>query len=192
MNAAAETNAARAKPNQAKVIELMTKPPAAIVSLADSLFVALAMHQLKAEQVNAYSTEVLASMQARVARNWDEQGLEDKLILDPKESFLLSEEDAARFFSLCEEKRIEQKLAVNKPGNCPALEAENLVRAARDAFIDALTPYTCITLDEALSGGLYNKLMDWGLRILAPHVDPHKRLGIPPTARLQDSGTAAA
>lgn len=46
MNAAAETNAARAKPNQAKVIELMTKPPAAIVSLADSLFVALAMHQL--------------------------------------------------------------------------------------------------------------------------------------------------
>lgn len=103
MNAAAETNAARAKPNQAKVIELMTKPPAAIVSLADSLFVALAMHQLKAEQVNAYSTEVLASMQARVARNWVEQGLEDKLILDPKESFLLSEEDAARFFSLCEE-----------------------------------------------------------------------------------------
>lgn len=67
----------------------MTKPPAAIVSLADSLFVALAMHQLKAEQVNAYSTEVLASMQARVARNWVEQGLEDKLILDPKESFLL-------------------------------------------------------------------------------------------------------
>ncbi len=181
--------ATRPKPDQAKVVELMTKPPAEIVSLADSVLTAMAMHQLKAEQVKAYSTEVLVSMQPRIARKWLDLGCEDKLILDPDESFLLSEEDAARFFELCEEKRVALNLTVHKAGNCPALEAENLFRAARDAFIDALTPYTCITLQEALTGVLYNKLMDWGLRILAPHVDPHKRFGIPPT---QTAGNIAA
>lgn len=181
VNGSVSAQTKRTKPDQAKVMQLMTNPPAAIVSLADSLFVAMAMHQLKAEQVHAYSTEVLALMQARVARKWVEKGIEDKLVLDPKEAFLLSEDDAARFSILCEEKRIASKLEVNKPGNCPALEAETLFRAARDAFIDALTPYTGITLQEALTAALYNKLMDWGLRLMAPHVDPHKRFGIPQT-----------
>lgn len=178
MNQAAATSAP-GQPNLAKVMQLVENPPPELVSLAESVFVTMAMHQLKAEAVRAYSTEVLAQMQSRIAPKWTEMGIEDKVILDPKEAFLLSDEDAAKYFALCEEQRVLKKMSVDKPGNCPELEAENLFRVARNAFLDALSPYTGITLDKALQSATYDKLTEWGLKIMAKHVNPHKKFGIP-------------
>ncbi len=171
-----------AKPDLATIQRLSSNPPPEIVSLAESLLVTMAMHQLKAEAVDAYATEVLASMQAKIATKWVELGVPDQLILKPKDAFLLDDEQAARYYALCEEKRAASGMTVDKEGNCPALEAESLFRAARDAFIDALTPFTGITLDQTRLGAMHDKLMEWGLRILSKHVAPHARFGIPKAA----------
>jgi hypothetical protein len=167
------------KPNLQTVQKLADTPPPELVSLADSLMATMAMHQLKAEAVEAYSTNVLAKMQAKISSKWVELGVEDQLILSPKDAFLLDDVQSARYYALCEEERISAGLKVDREGNCPALEAEGLFRVARDAFIDALTPYTTISLDQARMSSTLDKLADWGLKILAKHVDPHKRFGIP-------------
>lgn len=141
------------------------------------------MHQLKAEAVHAYQTKVLAEMQPHLAKKWIDMGVPDQIILDPKIAYLLDDETAARYYSRCEEERLAANMSVEREGNCPALEAETLFRAARDAFVDALTPYTTITLDHArMTLGVPDKLADWGLRILAKHVDPHRRFSIPQAA----------
>lgn len=170
-------------PTLVKVMELSTNPPAAIVSLADSLLVTMAMKQLKEEKVNQYATKVLAEMQPHIAQKWIDLGVPDQLILDPKIAYLLDDEKAATYYARCEEERITAGMTVEKEGNCPALEADTLFRAARDAFIDALTPYTSITIDDArMSVAMLDKLTDWGLRLLSKHIDPHKRYAIPQTA----------
>jgi len=170
------------KPDLKTVQNLAESPPRDIVVLAESLLVTMAMHQLKAEAVEAYATKVLAQMQSKIATKWVDLGVQDQLILKPKDAFLLDDEQAARFYALCEEQRLASGMSVDKQGNCPALEAECLFRAARDVFIDALTPYTTITLDQARMSSSLEKLADWGLRILSKHVDPHKRFSIPKSA----------
>lgn len=167
------------KPNLQTVQQLVDTPPPELVSLADCLMVTMAMHQLKAEAVEVYATKVLAKMQAKIATKWVEVGMEDQLILKPKDAFLLDDDQAAKYYALCEEERIGAGMQVDNEGNCPALEAECLFRAARDVFIDALTPYTTISLDQARLSSTLDKLADWGLKILAKHVDPQKRFGIP-------------
>ena len=117
-----------AKPDLATIQRLSSNPPPEIVSLAESLLVTMAMHQLKAEAVDAYATEVLASMQAKIATKWVELGVPDQLILKPKDAFLLDDEQAARYYALCEEKRAASGMTVDKEGNCPALEAEKPLR----------------------------------------------------------------
>jgi len=171
------------KPTLEKVTELATNPPAALVSLADSLLVTMAMKQLKEEKVNQYATKVLAEMQAHIAKKWVDLGVDDQIILDPKSAYLLDDEKAAVYYARCEQERIAAGMTVEKEGNCPALEADSLFRAARDAFIDALTPYTAITIEQArMSVAMLDKLSDWGLRLLTKHIDPHKRYAIPQPA----------
>lgn len=166
-------------PSLADVVGLRDHPPAHLVSLADSVVVAMSIHQLAVEAVQAYSSEVLNGMQAKIDRKWVDLGLDDKLILNPKDAFLLSPGDAKVYYERCDIERQKRNMSIKEPGNCPALEAETLEREATKAFLEAMVPVTGITYDQAWTSGQIAKLRDWGLNLLSTHLNPHARFNIP-------------
>lgn len=167
-------------PRLSDVLALRDTPPAHIVSLADSVVMAMSMYQMAAETVHAYASAVLSEMQARTDHKILELvGMQDKVILDPKEAWLMSLDDYAKFQSRCEEERIKRNLHVKEPGNCPALEAQRLLNESTKAFLDALAPVTHVSFDMAWMTGQSEKLRDWGLNLLSKHLNPHARFNIP-------------
>jgi hypothetical protein len=67
---------------------------------------------------------------------------------------------------------VNVNLLPTKDGNCPLLEAESLERDAKQAFIDALEPYTGLSVHRLLCSGLktYDKYIDLNLSLFANKV----------------------
>ena len=88
------------------------------------------------------------------------------IILDPERSYHLADEDFSIYLAECEAERIKNHLEIKKEGNCPLLEAENMERKAKNAFIEAFEPITGISVELATHNMVnYNKLVDLTLSL---------------------------
>lgn len=161
------------KPTQAQIRAMITPD---MVQAANALVMAQAYTQTIRPIVEGYQKEILARHQFI---NKGEKELFEKLgrkfeetvVLDPNQSFLLSEEDAKTYFEEVEEARIKSGLEVQREGNCPLLEAEELERKAERVFIDAMAPITKMTHEQvwSSSGAIENakKLVKLSLGLIA-------------------------
>lgn len=163
------------------------QPTKAMVQAADCLLVATARRQLIEEKVRGYQRAILADMQApaspelqKAATNHPDQAWLLEPVLEPKNSFLLRDEDFAIYAERCTKAAAAAGLEVPAPGYCPLSLAETLEFDAKVLLVDAMKPLTGLDSDTLRQHlGLMKQYVSLSLNLLAPFVDPHKRFGIP-------------
>lgn len=145
-------------------------PTSEQISLAEAVMATTAHESLIRPIVEGYEHAILKKHQFRISPYWVEKGVSDNVILDRKDSFLLSEEDSRTYFAECHAARDAAKLKVSNPEFCPLLVAEHLRIGAENALLKAMaaTP----GLESFGSGGLTleirDKAIDITLKLLAP------------------------
>lgn len=147
-------------------------PSEELVRAAEALFMAMAMESTVRPVVEQYTRAILAKHQFPIDAIWREHGMEGT-VLEPKRSYLLSNEDADKYHRECMAARDAARLKVSSPDNCPLLEAENYVLRAQNAFITQLSALPGLELfgkTEMLSLDQRAKVIDLGLRLVAPFV----------------------
>lgn len=151
-------------------------PTAEMVSAARATFMAMALTESIRPIVEGYQRCILVEKMYPPAAEWvkyqDKKGSLPTVILEPKDSFLLSDEHSKEYFALCDAARVLNKLAIRQPGNCPLLEAEALLVEARQALIAAFEPVTNINAHKALCHGMdtYEQYVEIMLKLMAPFV----------------------
>lgn len=146
-------------------------PTAAMISAAESVFLAMAYVQTIRPTVEAYKGAILAKGQWHVALKYTER-LGGEVVTDPKESYLLGDADFAEYDRQCRAARDQVGIRVDEDAQCPLLVAESLEIEAKHALIDSMTERTGLTVERLLCGGMdsYNEAIELTLRLLAPFV----------------------
>lgn len=147
------------------------RPSADQITAAKNLMLAMAHQQLVEPVVTAYQREILVANQWRISPEFVELGCKDEVITDPKRAYLMSEQDASKYFALIEEAKKSSGLKVSNPDYCPLLEAETFVLDARRAMVEVMEPVTGITWDQLMNNfKLFPQYIDLTLKAMAPFV----------------------
>lgn len=165
------------------VMEKKFVPTAAMVDAAEDVFKTMAFLETIRPIVMKYQTEILQQGQWRIRPKYADR-LGDKVILDPKDSYLMSEEDLAVFIDHCKVARDKAGLHVDHDDKCPLLVAEHLLIKAKRALLDVMEPVTRLPADRLLSAGMdkYNSGVELTLQLLASFVDPKLKKPSAPSA----------
>lgn len=149
-----------------------------MIKAAETVFICMAWEQTVRDIVEKYQREILSVYKwtnikevEHCKKYGHEIGL--KVITDPKDSYLLADEDFDIYLRECEEQRKISGLSIRAEGNCPLLEAESNTRDARRVLIESMGHITGgVTVDDILCSrnGLekYHKMVDLSLRMIAP------------------------
>lgn len=150
-------------------------PTPEMISAARAVFVAQAWVETVKPVVRSYQIRILETLQAPLDPHWVEKGMEQHVILDPNETYLMSE---AAFKAYQEESNkacIKAGLEVSDPEFCPLLVAENYLRMAQAELVKAMESITHLSHDKIFQAPNalenYDKLIDLTLRLLAPFVE---------------------
>lgn len=152
-------------------------PTPAMISAAETLFTAMAFAETIRLIVLKYKTEILAEGRWHIKSEFATR-LKDEVILDPRRSYLMSDEDFAIYNTKCKIARDKANLKVDHDEQCPLLVAEELERQAKRALINAMADITKITADKLLNAGMvkYDHYVDLSLKLMAPFVRDAKQL----------------
>ncbi len=96
-----------------------------MIAAANAVAFCMADVAVKTPIVEAYQRQLLAKGQWLMAQAFVDPGEERPVILDPKLSYLLEEEDAKTFQAQCAAQAAAAGLATRIPGNCPKTESDN-------------------------------------------------------------------
>lgn len=140
------------------------------VSMAKTVFLATAHAQLMREKVDAISIRVLSESPLYVCKEFMDMGLKvDHRILNPKHAYLAEKEDWEKFHANVVAVQNKEGLLPDKPGNCPALEAETLQCQAENLLINhGMGHFGMGGSELGMSLELRSKLLDSFLGMLAP------------------------
>ncbi len=146
------------------------KPTDEQIRLAEDVFTTMAHEQTVRPIVEAYETAILAKYQFRIAKKYVDHGMTDRIILDRKDTCLLSADDAKVYFAECFAARDAANLKVSNPEFCPLCVAEHLRIDAENALIKAMgsTPGLEAFASGFMPQELRSKVIDLTLRLLAP------------------------
>lgn len=116
--------------------------------------------------VNRYQKEILKRYKWCIDQQWTEYYPAHKIILDPKETYLLSDKDAKIYFDECNIEAKKHGFNV-KLNYCPLLIAEDMLRKAKRALIDIWEPATGISNHDVLLIKNREKYVDILLKMAA-------------------------
>lgn len=164
------------------------RPEPELVRAAEILFMLMAREGAIREIVEPYQQAILNANNYRVnALKWGAP-LGEERITDARSAYLMGDQDFADYNMKCQAAAGAHKLTVRVPGNCPLLEAQASRITAEQLLLELMYPHTRIR-PEALTLEVRAELLELSLSLLAPHVDPHKRFGLPcSTAAEEDEG----
>lgn len=136
---------------------------------AHTVFMAMAYTKTVRPIVEGYQKRIIEEIHPVVAVDFQRMGF--STITDPKDSYLMNENDFKVYLDRSHEEAIKAGFKVEHD-YCPLLIAEDLQCQAEHAFIKAMYPITHLKVDDVLIAGLdkYHKLIDLSLRLLAPFV----------------------
>lgn len=143
-------------------------PTAEMLIACEAVLVAQAYVDVIKPVVRDYQHKILADMQAISTRD-------GKIITEEKYTYQMNDDDFDVYLNRCEEEMIKNKLHVQREGNCPLVEAENMLGIAHKNLIDSIAPiwqkegYT-LTHEQLCYSGL-DKLylaIDIAMRLLCP------------------------
>jgi hypothetical protein len=132
---------------------------------AETLLGAQAYKEVIRPVVDGYQRAVLADYRFRVASAWIERGEEDRVILEPSESYLLEDDDAHVVYADFHAAAIAHGFNVH-PGHCPLLVAERMVAQAERDLLSAAQYITKIDPDEIGDMRLRKDLIDLTLNFV--------------------------
>lgn len=130
------------------------RPPKITPELQDAvktLILAQAYRQTVEPVVTAYQTAILTRHGFHIAPEWLERrhAAEDRIITNPRDAYLLSDEDSAVIYAEYDQAAIAAGFTDLEPGYCPLLVAENLERQAENAVIEAAEYVAGLKLEHA-------------------------------------------
>lgn len=156
------------------------KPTKQQVQAARLLFLAIAYAETVRPVVEGYQRKILAAHNWPMAQKWidasarrrGDKYMNGEPILDPKDSFLLEDDASAIYFAALDDEAKAAGFKDLKPGYCPLLMAENVVRDAERALIDAMAEITKITNDNIWNLGYdkRNEYLELTKKLFAPFV----------------------
>lgn len=170
------------------------KPTEAMINAAETLLLAMAHAATIRPIVLKYETEIIAEGQWHMDRKLYEsielrhlnspRSGADRIILDPKESYMMSEDDFKKYDAKCKIARDNAGLLVDHDEQCPMLVADHLVMQAEHALIETMSERTGTTKDQLLCAGMdkYKHYVDLTLRLLTPFVATPQQLSAAPAA----------
>lgn len=139
------------------------RPSSEQIKFAELLLTAQALVETIRPIVEGYQKAILAkhtfTNQRTVERFAHRGAAPVEVILDPKRSFELSDEDFAVYLEECNEARIAAGLQTDDPGHCPLLVAENLRGQAQRAFMESMESFTGINVDSLI--GIYDGIRQY-------------------------------
>lgn len=152
-----------------------------MIEAAGQVFVAMALVQTIEPIVRNYQAHVLKQgqwsfrpdvLESFQKRHTGPEPFECK-VLDPREIYLLSESDLEKCTAQFDVERIKARLQVKREGNCPLLEAQSRLIAAKHRLAEVMAPITKVTLEKITAAPvrLYNEYIELNLKLLAPFVD---------------------
>lgn len=145
-----------------------------MIAAAEATFLAMAAVKTLQPIVTAYQKAILAEGQwcadSKMVRC--DVNPENRVILDPKHSYLLPEASFQEYLTKTKAARDAAGLKVEHDENCPLLVAENELVKAKRALIDSLEQLTGIGADTLLCAGMdeYNRYTELSLQLVAPFV----------------------
>jgi hypothetical protein len=113
-----------------------------------------------------------------IAKEWTAKGMQDQIILNPDQTYLLQDSDFQVYLQETFKARDKAGLRVDNPEFCPLLVAEDLQRQAERALIEAMEPVTHLE-PARLYGDNRKKFLDLTLKLLAPFVGNAKEILTP-------------
>ena len=150
-----------------------------MIAAAECVFFSMATEAHVRPIVEGYQKQILENGQWHINPKYvGQRGTVDRIILDPRHSYLLSEPDFEAYLQACKRARDAAGLVVDDDEKCPLLVAEDAVRCARRALVDIMEPVTGLSADRLLTAGeaKYMECVELTLRLLAPMVDREKTL----------------
>jgi len=150
------------------------KPTTSQISIANTVFKAMAYEQCVRPIVEGYQRRILADLQSPPALDYGDDSSAPKIVLEPKHSYLLPDDVFKVYHARCQKARDAAGFKVDHPDKCPLLIAEHLVIQAKQALIEEMEPVTGLSLDMLTQAGLdnYHQYIELTLKLLAPFV-PH-------------------
>jgi hypothetical protein len=151
-------------------------PTANQIRSAELVFSCMALIATIRPVVEGYQRRILQENRWPISPEWTERArplsASDGFILDPKDSYLLDDENSAKYFALCASARTAVGLTVARPGNCPLLEAESALVQAQHLLLKEMESASPLTLELALSSTMenYRKAVELNLKLLSPFV----------------------
>lgn len=147
------------------------KPTPLMISAAETLFTAMAFDSLVRPIVLKYQAEILAAGQWHIRPDFAKR-LGDEIILEPKYSYQMTDENFAVYDASCKVARAKANLHVDNEDQCPLLVAEHQVIAAKHALIEVMFDVGKATTHQLLCAGKdkYEQYIDLCLKLLAPFV----------------------
>ena len=152
-------------------------PTDAMIAAATLVFMHMAKVAVIRPIVEGYQKELLAKHQFKVRDEFSERrGAE--VILDPKLSYLMPDEDFAIYDAECKAARDTAGLHVEDKDFCPLLVAENDLIKAKRTLVDVMESVTGIGHDKLMCNfDKYDEYIDLCLKLLSPYVkNPFKEV----------------
>lgn len=144
---------------------------------------ALVMHTMAAVDVikpivDGYRRRILEEGQWQVKPEFRDKmsrrggGLGEEVILDPKNAYLMSDENFAIYDAKCKAARDEAGLHVEDPEFCPLCVAEHDLVKARVLLVNAMQPITGLEYNKLLCAGLdkLDEYVNLTLKLMGPFV----------------------
>lgn len=140
------------------------------IRAAEAVFTAMAHEAVIRPIVEAYEQTILEKHRFPIGRKWVELGVDDRLILKRKDSYLLSDADSLVFFAECHAAREAANLKVEDPEHCPLLVAEHLRIQAEHALLKAIATIPGLETfgSDVMSMNIRKKAIDLSLGLLSP------------------------
>jgi hypothetical protein len=157
------------------------KPTPEMVLAAEAVFTAKTLVLQMTTIVLGYQSRILAKHQWMPAKEWQE-GCHPVLepITNPKDSYLLEENDFLQYLELCNEARIAAGLHIEKPGQCPLLVAQDLERRATRNLFDVFEQTNKFSYSDILKSRdcieNIKRATSLMLSLMAPFVRPAKEI----------------
>jgi len=93
----------------------------------------------------------------------------ERVILDPKESYQMSEEDFNFYWNECKAERERKGLWVEQDDFCPLLVAEDLERKAKNTLLEAMRPISKIDPDNLWDMDNRKKLIELSITLMVSY-----------------------
>lgn len=141
-----------------------------MIAAANAVAFCMADVAVKTPIVEAYQRQLLAKGQWLMAQAFVDPGEERPVILDPKLSYLLEEEDAKTFQAQCAIQAAAAGLSTTIPGNCPRTESDQQLYVMEQNLLSRAQPYTGIDPKSIHQPAHRKSYVDTLMRLMGPQL----------------------